>query len=314
MSDSTLSMAADASSPATRSSPEADAAHHMAVKAAEGSKVPQNWDAALDHLQRAAELGLPLAQAELAAAAGRWKLAHDILSGKRIAKSGRSRSPADAGSKLARSRWSRLRDAIDLSQWLITPAAVTFSKEPRMTVVKDLAPPEFCDWLIARARPRLTRAVVFDEVSNELRTVQERSNSDSVFNQPDRDLFMAIVRARIAAVSELPVRAMEPPEILHYSVGQEYRRHFDTPADPNAPGFHVRALTVLLSLNDDYEGGQTEFPVVGGRWRGRKGTALFFWNVGPDGARDSRLLHAGLPVKRGEKWLLSQFVGLAKQP
>jgi TPR repeat protein len=71
--------------------PDADAAHNMAVRAAEGIDGPQNWAAALDHLQHAAELGSLLAQAELAGLSGHWKLAHAILSGKTVAQSWRPR-------------------------------------------------------------------------------------------------------------------------------------------------------------------------------------------------------------------------------
>jgi hypothetical protein len=67
-------------------------------------------------------------------------------------------------------------------------------------------------------------------------------------------------------------------------------------------------LTFLLSLNDDYEGGETQFPILNKLYRGRKGNALFFWNVEPDGSPDKRLLHAGLPPTSGEKWLLSQWI------
>ena len=104
---------------------------------------------------------------------------------------------------------------------------------------------------------------------------------------------------------------MESPHILHYSVGEEFRPHFDTPDNPNSPGFRQRVLTFLISLNDDYQGGETVFPAINGRWKGRRGSALFFWNVEPDGTRDQRTLHAGLPVTRGEKWLLSQWTGPA---
>ena len=69
-----------------------------------------------------------------------------------------------------------------------------------------------------------------------------------------------------------------------------------------------RVLTALVYLNDDYEGGETDFPVLGAHWKGRKGEALLFWNVAPDGALDERTLHAGLPVTRGEKWMLSQWI------
>jgi hypothetical protein len=44
------------------------------------------------------------------------------------------------------------------------------------------------------------------------------------------------------------------------------------------------------------------------RYRGRKGDAIFFWNVDPSGAPDKRTYHAGLAPTRGEKWLLSQWI------
>lgn len=73
-------------------------------------------------------------------------------------------------------------------------------------------------------------------------------------------------------------------------------------------GHGQRILTFLLYLNDDFEGGETEFPLAGIRHKGKKGDALFFWNVHPDGRLDRQTLHAGLPPGIGEKWLLSQWV------
>ena len=70
---------------------------------------------------------------------------------------------------------------------------------------------------------------------------------------------------------------------------------------------------VTLS-NDDIEGradgGETDFPTLGWRYRGSKGSALFFWNVGADGLPDRRTLHASLAPTRGEKWLYSYWVRL----
>jgi prolyl 4-hydroxylase len=64
----------------------------------------------------------------------------------------------------------------------------------------------------------------------------------------------------------------------------------------------------LVYLNEGFEGGETGFPALKTRYKGRKGDALFFWNVGPDGSPDKRTLHAGLPPVSGEKWLLSQWI------
>jgi prolyl 4-hydroxylase len=278
---------------ATQSPADADTAHDLAVKAAEGTGLPQDWPAALNYLQHSAHLGSRLAQAELAGLSGQWPLAHDILAGEGV---------PDAS-------WSRFRNSVDLGRWLRPPSRSDISEGPRISLVKDVAMPEMCDWLIARARPRLKPAQIYDDREGRHRIGDGRTNTLCPFPGPDRDLIFAIIRSRIADITGMQVHAMESPHILHYSVGQEFRPHFDTPEDSNAPGFRQRVLTFLISLNDDYEGGETEFPLIGGRWKGHKGSALFFWNVGPDGTLDRRTLHAGRPVTRGEKWLMSQWIG-----
>jgi prolyl 4-hydroxylase len=102
--------------------------------------------------------------------------------------------------------------------------------------------------------------------------------------------------------------------VLHYEPGEEFLPHFDF-LDVSQPGpakdvagRGQRVLTFLIALNDDYDGGETEFPEIGKRWKGRKGSGLFFWNVEPDGTPDRLTRHAGLPPTRGEKWLLSQWI------
>jgi len=278
---------------ATQSSVEADTAHDMAVKAAEGTGLPHDWTVALNHIERSAHLGSRLAQAELAGLSGQWSLAHDIL----------------AGEAVPGAQWSQFRNSIDLSKWLQPLDKSNISERPQIALVKDVAIPEMCDWLIARARPRLKPAEIYDDKEGRHRIGSGRTNTLCPFPGPDRDLIFAILRARVANATGLPVHAMESPHILHYTVGQEFRPHFDTPENPNSPGFRQRVLTFLLSLNDDYEGGETEFPLINGRWKGRKGSACFFWNVERDGTLDRRTLHAGRPVTRGEKWLLSQWIG-----
>ncbi len=261
----------------------AEIAHYLAVKAAEGVDVPQSWAESLDLLQRSAQLGRHLAQAELAGLSGDWALAHDILEGESVPES----------------RWSGLRNSIDLAKWLEPPPRQILSEEPRIAFVEEIATPEMCDWLIARARPRLKPAKITDPATGEASISSTRTCRSCHFRRPDSDLIYAILRYRIAKVTEMQVDSMEIPYVLDYSVGQEFQPHFDG---------QQRVLTFLVYLNDDYEGGETEFPVLGARWKGRKGEALFFWNVAPDGSLDERMLHAGLPVTRGEKWMLTQWI------
>jgi prolyl 4-hydroxylase len=123
-----------------------------------------------------------------------------------------------------------------------------------------------------------------------------------------------LLRQRIAATAGLAFGSLESPQILHYAVGQEFKPHVDF-LDPNVPGYArdiekrgQRAATFLIYLNDDYEGGETEFPLLGIRHKARKGEGLLFWNLDETHRPDSRMLHAGLPPARGEKWVLSQWL------
>lgn len=272
-------------------------AHVLAMRAAEGAGVPQNWDDALDHLQRAAEHGLVLAQAEMAALAGDWTLAAHFSFGK----------PADAD-------WRALRSRISIADWLRSPPKRIVSASPRIAVIEGFASQETCQWLIGRARNGLTRATVFDHDTGEARTEPVRTNSQCYFKRDDGDLILALLRARMSRAIELPVDRMEVPMVLHYAPGEEFLPHVDF-LDAEHPGHALelekrgqRVLTFLLVLNEGYEGGETEFTELRSRWKGRAGSALFFWNVEPDGKPDPRTAHAGLPPANGEKWLLSQWV------
>jgi prolyl 4-hydroxylase len=270
----------------------------MALHAGEGVGVPQDWGTALDLLTRSADHGWPLAQASLAGLAGDWSLAQDIL----------KRNAA------ASADWHGMRRSLDLPSWFAVPKMGIVSASPRVAIVEDFASPEICAWLIERARPCLGPARVFDLLSGAPAHEAVRDNSECHFGTDDGDLILQFLRSRIAAVTELFVTGMEAPAVLHYSVGQRFLPHHDF-LDETHPGHASeiakggqRVLTFLLSLNDDFEGGETQFPNLGKRYRGRKGNALFFWNVEPDGSPDPRVLHAGLAPTRGEKWILSQWI------
>jgi hypothetical protein len=96
-----------------------------------------------------------------------------------------------------------------------------------------------------------------------------------------------------------------------HRLGGEVHHDFGDPAEPGyarqVADYGQRVLTVLIYLNDDYEGGETDFPLVSWRYKGKTGDAILFHNVLLSGQPDRRMLHAGLPPSTGEKWLFSQW-------
>ena len=275
-----------------------DALYLLAVMTADGIGVPQDLKASLAHLQRAAEGGHPLAQKELAGLVGNWRLARDIA----------------AGTAQRPDTWAQLRAAVDVAAWLQIPEGRIFSAEPRIATVKGYLSSPACDWLIALGRSNLKAAQVYDADTGDLRADSNRSNSAAQLDLAHMDTFTAFVRARIAALANVSIAGLETSQLLNYRVGEEFAEHCDF-LDPDSPG-HARdiamhgqrALTVLIYLNDDYEGGDTAFPALGRSYKGRKGDALVFWNLTPDGAPDWRTAHIGTAPTRGEKWLFSQWI------
>ncbi|MDB5465313.1 MAG: hypothetical protein JWQ46_75 [Phenylobacterium sp.] len=267
---------------------DADALAFTAVLAALGAGEPQDWSAALRRLTRAADIGSEFAQQQLVTLA-------DI--------------EASDGAP-----WADLAAAVDLGAWIAPAAKERLLREPRISVARRFLPRRACAWLVARAQGRLTKAQVFDPATGAARREAGRSNSAFEFELADLDLVTLAVRARIAATVGTVAGALETVQILHYAPGQQFERHYDF-LDTAIAGYAQdvaargqRVATFLIYLNDGYEGGETDFPIVGLSFKGATGDALMFANVDLEGAPDRRTLHAGLPPTSGEKWLLSQWV------
>jgi len=244
-----------------------------------------DWDRALDYLGRSAELGFPMAQAQLCILAGR-----------------------------AGDDWSALRREIDIGTWRQAPEPEQLSGEPRVRAFQGVAGPAVCEWMIVRARARLRPAMVYDAAGGNALSAA-RVNSAAELSLADVDLVVLALRERLAAAAGLPVMHMDAPQVLHYAAGQRFSPHFDF-FDPTVPAQAAemaangqRVATALVYLNDEgLQGGETDFPALGLRRRGRRGDALVFFNVDGAGRPDRRTLHAGLPPTAGEKWLFSQWI------
>jgi prolyl 4-hydroxylase len=258
----------------------------MALLRGAGVGAPQDWSAALGHLEAAAIAGSVAARGQLA-----------VL-----------------GQAGAADDWPALCASIRAEDWTAPSHKQVLSAAPRIVAIDDFISRGVCDWIIALSRGRTAPAMVFGHDVSAAEADAGRSNSAFEFGFLDLDLVMLLVRARIAATIGFPAAAFEPTQVLHYQTGQRFARHHDY-LDPSLPGHAAdialrgqRAITFLIYLNEDFDAGETHFPHVGVRRRCGSGGALYFGNVDPTGTPDRRTLHEGLAPTRGEKWLLSQWI------
>jgi len=161
-----------------------------------------------------------------------------------------------------------------------------------------------CDFLAELADAKYRPAEIFHE--GQQRFVRDPLRDSDIADFPLLAEFPVVhaLNRRIAARTGTHVRQGEPLQVLRYAPGQQYQPHLDA-----VPGLaNQRILTVLVWLNDAFEGGETDFPEIGRRFRGARGDALVFANVLPDGRPDPVMRHCGLPVTRGTKLLASRWI------
>lgn len=94
----------------------------------------------------------------------------------------------------------------------------------------------------------------------------------------------------------------ESLQFSRYAPGQFYRSHLDHDYRERRP----RQATVMLYLNSDFTGGQTEFPNIGITVKPRAGQVLA-WRYGSQ-LRSRASLHQALPVIDGTKYIVTLWI------
>lgn len=83
--------------------------------------------------------------------------------------------------------------------------------------------------------------------------------------------------------------------LLKYTGGQEYKVHYDGPTELG------RAISAVVYLNDDYEGGELEFPNFNIKIKPTSGTLILF----PSNYAYAHIAH---PVTQGTKYALVTWI------
>lgn len=187
---------------------------------------------------------------------------------------------------------------------VLLPEPHPLSTSPLVQALPGLLSVAECNLLIALSERRQRPALIFHE--GQQRFVADPIRTSDAADFPLVSEWPAIhaINRRLAAASGTRVEQGETLQLLRYRPGQEYRPHLDA-----VPGLaNQRAWTLLVYLNDAFEGGETRFTRSGLSHRGRTGDGLLFANCLSDGRPDPASEHAGLPVRSGVKWLASRWI------
>jgi prolyl 4-hydroxylase len=178
------------------------------------------------------------------------------------------------------------------------------SAEPRIECYRNFLTQAECAYLMTLAEPRFRPSQILDPKTGERRPDPVRTSDGMSFGPLDEDMVINAINHRVAMTTGTRYDHGEPLHMLRYSGGQEYRPHGDA-----LPGSgNLRHWTAIMYLNDDYEGGETEFPFVDVKVRARTGDMLVFCNVNSSGHAEPLSRHAGLPVTRGKKYIATRWI------
>lgn len=170
--------------------------------------------------------------------------------------------------------------------------------------------PEQCRELIqfASSKPLSTSTVGLSEDAGTYRR-------SKILWVHDSDLALAgWISDETARLSGYPKQHQELLQVVQYDVNGEFKEHHDACEDVNSSYCSTfnsfsgqRQCTLLIYLNEDMEGGETEFPMLNLKITPRVGKAIFFWNVHADENVIAESLHRGNPVRSGMKWIATKW-------
>ncbi len=176
-----------------------------------------------------------------------------------------------------------------------------------------LLTPEECEYLIKSAKGHLRASPVYDDLEGGKRggdAYDERRNSNTAFlDHRKKDRRLRKIVKKVADMIDVPHSHFETPQVLRYRVGQEYQAHYDYIEDQQQTPSGPRECTVIVYLNEGFNGGGTEFPYIFKTFEPAVGKGVYFLNLNKDGSdKNFFSFHAGCKVEEGEKWLVNFWI------
>lgn len=181
------------------------------------------------------------------------------------------------------------------------------SRELELFILRDFLGAEECEALCALIDGcRRPSTIADDQGIADFRTSETCDLSR-------RDPLVAEVQIRLSELTGITASHGEPIQGQRYAPGQEFRPHTDT-FNPGGADYYLhcaeagqRNWTAMIYLNQPEDGGATRFKTIGKTIQPETGKLLAWNNLLADGSPNPATLHQGMKVRRGAKYILTQW-------
>jgi prolyl 4-hydroxylase len=178
-----------------------------------------------------------------------------------------------------------------------------------MFTIPNFLTNEECEHIVRLTEASSTRSSVAGTGAQAIKYDEGRTSSTTVLL--DTDPIVSQVNQKMYTELGIEAPYSEPTQGQIYEVGQEFRHHQDA-FGKDAYHNHClssgqRTWTFMIYLNDVEEGGETDFLTLQKTIKPVKGTAVVWKNSDGTGSENPAALHAGLPIIRGKKVIITKW-------
>lgn len=181
------------------------------------------------------------------------------------------------------------------------------TQRAQVWAVADFLSGEECSALIAIIERTAEPSLVLDHGTSEPWRTSSSGNVDR------NDPFVHRLENRIDSLLGIPHAWGETMQGQRYLEGQQFKYHLDlfwTQADywqTESRNGGQRSITAMCYLNAVEQGGATFFTNLGLEVPPQPGTLLIWNNNLPDGRPNEMTMHAGMPVLKGAKYVITKW-------
>ncbi len=170
-----------------------------------------------------------------------------------------------------------------------------------------------CEYIKYTSSPFMRESMIVNPETGQLVKDDIRTSYSATIDWLSEDPAINLIMKKCCINFDIETEQSEVLHVLHYSVGEEYKPHYDffggIDGKDNFQSQQQRIKTIVLYLNNVEEGGNTSFPKLQLSVKPQKGKAVFFENFNVDNNQPYiESLHAGEPVVKGEKWLATLWL------
>lgn len=181
------------------------------------------------------------------------------------------------------------------------------AEQAEVWAVADFMSVDECARMIEMIDRTAVPSAILDHGYNEVWRTSYSGDVDA------HDPFVQMIERRIDDLLGIAHEWGETMQGQRYAPGQEFREHMDW-FWTKAPYFKreakrggQRSFTAMIYLNEVEEGGETAFVNLGISIPPQRGVLLAWNNAAIDGSLNQFTLHAGTPVVRGTKYIVTKW-------